>query len=164
MDEDKALSGFVGFGCSYSGKFFRGYAKDSSGRNYCLNAKNSIQKKIDNGLLNADFYCKDYKEWLDVENCVVYCDPPYNNTEPLDYKVTYKGKRLDKFNSEVFWEDMRKLSQKNLVFISEYEAPSDFIAIWEQEVKLDMRNKEGSKDKRIEKLFIHEVNIKNFIK
>ncbi len=45
MDENKALTGFVGFGCSFSGKWFGGYCRDGTGRNYCLNAKNSLAKK-----------------------------------------------------------------------------------------------------------------------
>lgn len=163
LDEDRVLSGFVGFGCSHSGKFFRGYAKDSTGRNYCLNAKNSMKNKIDNGLLEADFYCSDYREWLDVEGTVIYCDPPYNNTEPLDYKVKYNGSRLDKFDTQEFWENMRKLSQKNIVFISEYEAPCDFKVVWEQDVSLDMRNKDGGKSQRTERLYVHQSRENDFV-
>ncbi len=45
LDVNKALSGFVGFGCSFSGIWFSNYAKDNTGRNYCKNAYNSILKK-----------------------------------------------------------------------------------------------------------------------
>lgn len=156
LDEDKALSGFVGFGCSHSGKFFRGYANDKTGRNYCLNAKNSIRKKIDNGLLkNSEFYCKDYRDY-NPKGCVIYCDPPYQGTEPLDYKVLYKGKRIDKFNTEEFWNTMRKWSKYNDVYISEYLAPDDFECVWSQEIKLDMKNKNNLKDIRVEKLFTYK--------
>lgn len=159
LDEDKALSGFVGFGCSHSGKFFRGYAKDSIGYNYCLGAKKSMQKKIDNGLLeNSEFYCRDYREWKPT-NCVIYCDPPYNNTEPLDYKVLYQGKRIDKFDTDEFWNTMREWSKNNKVFISEYDAPDDFECVWEQEIKLMMKNKQNTKDVRVEKLFTYKGGV-----
>ena len=39
------LTGFVGFGCSFAGKWFGGYAT-SNNRNYCLNAYNSVLNKL----------------------------------------------------------------------------------------------------------------------
>lgn len=47
-DENLPLTGFVGFGCSYSGKWFGGYCRDNTNRNYCLNAKNSNLKILNN--------------------------------------------------------------------------------------------------------------------
>ena len=38
--------GWVGFNCSYSGKWFGGYARGQKGRNYAKNAKNSLAKKF----------------------------------------------------------------------------------------------------------------------
>ena len=116
-----------------------------------------MQKKIDNGLLeNSEFYCSDYREWK-PSNSVIYCDPPYNNTEPLDYKVLYQGKRIDKFDTDEFWHTMREWSKNNKVFISEYDAPDDFECVWQQEVKLMMKNKQNTKDVRVEKLFTYKM-------
>ena len=44
------LSGcsFVGFGCSFAGKWFGGYARSNDKRNYAKMAKNSLNKKIIN--------------------------------------------------------------------------------------------------------------------
>ena len=47
-DENKALTGFVGFGLSYSGKWCGGYCRDNTSRNYCLNAKKSHNKILNN--------------------------------------------------------------------------------------------------------------------
>ena len=60
-DEKPYLTGFVGFGCSFAGKWFGGYAKDNTGRNFCLNAYNSIMRKMD-GFKDTQFECKDYRE------------------------------------------------------------------------------------------------------
>lgn len=38
-DDDSILSGFVGFGCSFGGKWFGGFAKDKTGTNYALVSK-----------------------------------------------------------------------------------------------------------------------------
>ena len=66
------LRAFVGFGCSFAGKWFGGYAKDNTSRNYCLNAHNSILCKMEN-LRETDFACFDYKE-LHPVGCLIYCD------------------------------------------------------------------------------------------
>lgn len=46
-DDKPYLTGFVGFGCSFAGRWFEGYAQ-SNNRNYCLNAHNSVLNKINN--------------------------------------------------------------------------------------------------------------------
>lgn len=46
-DRDKALTGFVGFGCSFVGKWFGGHAQNRAGRNYCLEAKKHTMKLWD---------------------------------------------------------------------------------------------------------------------
>lgn len=147
QDEKPYLTGFVGFGCSYSGKWFGGYAKNKTSRNYCLNAYNSTQKKIDNGVLdNSEFRCCDYKE-LNPENMMVYCDPPYKGTTQYDKVI------VGEFNHDEFWEMMREWSKKNIVLVSEYEAPDGFETVWQKETKLDIRDKNNKKQKRIERLF-----------
>ena len=141
-DEKPYLTGFVGFGCSFAGKWFGGYAKDNTNRNFCLNAYNSIMKKM-NGFKNTKFECKDYKD-LNPHDSLIYCDPPYNGT--TQYAV-------GDFDSEEFWKIMRKWSENNIVLVSEYNAPNDFKCVWEQQVKLDIRDSHNKKKNRIEKLF-----------
>ena len=46
-DEDPILTGFVGFGCSFGGKWFGGYGRDNkTGRNFALEAKKSLLKSL----------------------------------------------------------------------------------------------------------------------
>ena len=56
-DEDKVLSGFVGFGCSFGGKWFGGYARNKTGTNYALQSKRSLLKDMNN-LMDAEFICR----------------------------------------------------------------------------------------------------------
>lgn len=147
LDEDKRLSGFIGFGCSFSGKWFGGFAKDSTGRNYASNAFNSIQTKLSNGLLrDAEIKYCDYKEHQ-PKGMLIYADPPYKGT------TQYAKGVVGTFNSEEFWEVMREWSKDNDVYISEYTAPDDFEVVWQKEVKLDIRDGKNEKKQRIEKLF-----------
>lgn len=146
-DEDARLTGFVGFGCSYSGKWFGGYARNSGGRNYTQNAYNSIDKKLREGLLEgSELMCCDYTEHK-PEGKIIYCDPPYAGT------TQYVEKEVGTFDSEVFWETMREWSRNNEVYISEYTAPGDFGVVWEKGVRTDIRCKEKGKQKRVERLY-----------
>ena len=155
-DEKPHLTGFVGFGCSFAGKWFGGYAKSDDKRNYCLNAYNSVMSKMNN-LKDAKFLCKDYKE-LNPKNSVIYCDPPYQGTTQYDKNI------VGDFDTEQFWEYMRKWSKDNLVFISEYNAPEDFVCVWQKEVKLDIRDSNNKKKERIEKLFVHKNAYNTYLK
>ena len=143
-DKDKPLTGFVGIGCSYSGKWFGGYARNKTGRNYCLNAHNSILKQL-NEIRDIKFDCKDYKE-LEFDGCLIYCDPPYKDT--TKYPI------IGEFNTEEFWNVMRNWSKNNTVIISEYEAPYDFECIKEIHTKTDIRNSDGKRENRVERLFM----------
>ena len=142
-DEDKPLTGFVGIGCSYSGKWFGGYARNKTGRNYCLNAHNSILKQL-NEIRDIKFDCKDYKE-LEFDGCLIYCDPPYKDT--TKYPI------IGEFNTEEFWNVMRNWSKNNTVIISEYEAPYDFECIKEIHTPTDISTSNGKSENRVARLF-----------
>ena len=52
---------------------------------------------------------------------------------------------------------LRKLSENNIVLVSEYNMPNDFTCIWEKETKANFdsnRTTNDIKNTRIEKLFI----------
>ena len=144
-EENPALTGFVGFGCSFGGKWFGGIARNKKGDNYCARAEKSVMKDLV-GLKTATFICDDYRNVEIPEDSIVYCDPPYENTT---------GYTTGKFNSNDFWEYVRNLSKTNKVLVSEQSAPDDFVCIWEKDFKrmLDV-NKDNIFTKK-EKLWIH---------
>lgn len=145
-DEDKILAGFVGFGCSFGGKFFGGYARNKEQTNYALQSKKSLLKDMI-CLPNAEFTCLDYRD-VDIPNgSIVYADPPYANT------TTYQGQ---KFDSEAFWEYMRQISKNNQVFISEQTAPDDFECIWEKPFTRTLDRNKDNQFKVVEKLFTYK--------
>lgn len=144
--ENPALTGFVGFGCSFGGKFFGGYARNKTGTNYAAQSKRSLLKYMEN-LMRAEFTCLDYRAVELPHGCVVYCDPPYDGTT---------GYSVGKFNSAEFWEYMREISKDHLVFISEQTAPSDFVKIWSKPFTRTIDVNKNNQIKATEKLFIHE--------
>lgn len=148
LDENPALSGFVGFGCSFGGRWFEGYArgKNSRGefRNYAEESRKALLRDIA-PLKNVEFICKDYRDVVLPDGCIVYADPPYNNTKQMNRKS---------FDTDAFWNYMRDISSNHMVFISELSAPDDFTSIWEQKLTRSLdRNKENRVD-AIEHLFI----------
>lgn len=146
-DEDKALSGFVGFGVSFGGKWFDGYAFDRQGRNYALEAKKHTMK-IWQGIKNSTFTCLDYKDVYIPENAVIYCDPPYKGT------TAYKG--MKEIDYQEFWQYMRELSKTHKVFVSEETAPTDFECIWQKEVRRTLDRNKSNQFIRTEKLWIYK--------
>ena len=142
-DEDKVLTGFVGFGCSFAGKWFGGYARNKQNHNYCKASKNSLMKKMST-MIDVEFDWRDYKS-LFLKGCLIYCDPPYANT------TKYTG--VPDFDSEEFWDIMREWSKDNDVYISEYEAPDDFVSVLDIPTKTNIRDKSDSVCSRVEKLF-----------
>ncbi len=143
-DENKALTGFVGFGCSFAGKWFGGYARGHGGKlGYADTSKRSLMKKMST-MTDVKFGFADYKT-LGFDDCLIYCDPPYFNT------TKFTG--TPDFDTEEFWNVMRKWSVNNDVYISEYQAPNDFECVLEIDTKTDIRNGKNQLDKRVEKLF-----------
>lgn len=136
------LQAFIGFGCSFAGKWFGGYAS-SDDRNYALNAYNSLMKKVP-GLQGIHLIDKPYTEFR-PSGMVVYCDPPYQGT-------TQYG-AVGAFDSAEFWNIMQVWARDNTVLVSEYTAPDFCKVVWEKQVRTDIRGKDGRID-RTEKLFL----------
>ena len=143
MDENPALTGFVGFGCSFGGKWWGGYAKDKRGDDYCGQAKRGLFKDLV-GIQSATFTCLDYRDVEIPDGAVVYCDPPYANTT---------GYTVGQFDTNEFWNYMRQLSKRCDVYISEESAPDDFECIWSKEKVRTLEKSDNVGRVKVEKLF-----------
>ena len=162
LPSPSALKAFVGFGCSFGGKYFAGYAdkyKNDKKEDYLKEVSNSIRKKKDK-LKDIHFDCCSYDEW-DPHNMLIYCDPPYQETKyPIKYRTNTK--EYDIFDNKHFWDVMREWSKDNYVFISETTAPTDFEKIWSKSTHRSAsqsdktRYKNKSDPFKEECLFIHK--------
>ena len=142
------LRAFVGFGCSYSGKFWGGYARGGETRNYAENAYNSTMKKASN-LKDVYFYSGSYKDIEIPEGSLVYCDIPYKGTT---------GYSTGSFDHESFYMWAK---EKAGVVVSEYakNVPDGATVIWTQKSKKDIRNKFGLQEPTEEVLFTWDSGI-----
>lgn len=139
--------GLVGFCYSYGAKFFGGFignskdvvcvGRDRIGESFRASVK--AKKQVD----GVSLICCSYKDLPIPPNSLIYCDPPYEGT--TEYK--------DKFDSVAFWQWCRdKKAEGHTIFVSEYNAPDDFICVWQKQVNSSLTKNTGGK-KAIEKLF-----------
>ena len=147
--------GLVGFCASFGAKYFGGYARDSKNDTFGKWSNGAIRnlKKQAPNLKGIEFYNCSFLDLPKdkINNCVIYCDPPYRNT--TKYKT-------EKFPYEEFYQWCRDMSKNNTVLISEYNMPDDFTCIWEKETKVNFDSNRASsedKNKRIEKLYKYET-------
>lgn len=144
LDTDPGLSGFVGFGCSYAGKWFGGYAKNDQRNNYAAQSSNSLSKAA-RRFGPFEFRCGDYASCPVFSGSVVYADPPYQGTT---------GYSTGAFDSDVFWKFAKELSQKgSSVFISEESGPEWATVIWEKPLRRWADNANGKTFTATEKLY-----------
>lgn len=135
---------FVGFGCSYGGKWFGGFASEE-GRDITNECYRGLLKQKEN-FLSVAFTCGSYDQW-NPYNMLIYCDPPYAGT------TVYDG--VSSFNTNKFWETMYQWSkQDNTIFVSEYTAPFNLVKeVYRWNTKTTLVHK-GEGLERVDKLFL----------
>lgn len=146
---DPYFVGFVGFACSYKGKWFGGYggATRNGSRNYCDESMRALLKQSVQ-LQGVVIENEDYQDLYVPANSIIYCDPPYYNTVDAYGDV--------EFDSDDFWDWCVIMASKgHRVFVSEYTIPYgiDAECVWFRETynSIDVINSSKS---GIERLFL----------
>jgi len=136
------IVGYFGFALSFGARWLGTWRKDKN--NDCVGEAYRSAIKQFKKLKGVEFYNCPFDALIIPNKALVYCDPPYRGT----YK--YNG---TKYDSNRFWSWCRRLvNQGHTVFVSEYEAPSDFKCVWSQEINAGFNQKKYFK-KAVEKLF-----------
>lgn len=154
--DPESIKSWVRFNSSFGGKFDAGYAREKpdskaaiergSARNYTSESKRNALKQSPL-IQGVEFICDSYEN-LNFENCLIYCDPPYQDTS---------GYKTGDFDHDKFFDWCRNQAKKNLVFVSEYNAPNDFKEVWRGEIKTNFASTRAkATHNAIEKLFIVE--------
>ncbi len=94
---------------------------------------------------NLEIHNKDYKEFSDVKNSIIYLDPPYK-----DVSKVYKHNNLD---YEEFYKWCKDMNKDNIVLISGYRMPDDFEVVYEF-TKARSTMQSGTHKSKYEKLFM----------
>lgn len=139
----RELVGYCGFALSYGSMWFSSYRRDTVGkRNYPAESYRSAIKQFPK-LRGVEFYECSYDELRIPPFSIIYCDPPYQGCN--GYGV--------KFDHVKFWDWCReKHKQGHKIFISEYNAPEDFICVFSKSICSSLGKNTGSR-KGVEKLF-----------
>jgi len=153
--EPSPLRGFVGFGASFSGKWFGGYvdtAWDAHWQRftkpYLAAAKKSVLAAAPTFRTAASIQHTDYRTHYVDPTTIVYCDPPYAGT--LGYGGT------EPFDSAAFWMQAEHWSRSGaLVVVSESQAPKGWQPLAVRERKAMLRVAKGTENEvRREALFV----------
>ena len=145
---DEAMIGWFGFMGSFNGRFFDGgySGHDVNGRDYIGEQIRNTISQVEK-LQGVEFWCGSYDSYEMPENSVIYCDIPYKGTTQYS---TSKD-----FNHDAFWNWCRQMTAKGHdVLVSEYQAPDDFVCVWQKQITNSMNTKNTYKPS--EKLFVHE--------
>lgn len=155
---DDFTIGLVGFICSANGRFFEGgysgksKTKHGTVRDYIDESIRGLTKQLPD-IEDVEFVHSHYSDLNIPDESVIYCDPPYEG-------VKQYSRDCRDFDHGRFWQWCRnKTLEGHQVFISEYNAPDDFVCLWSQEVKssLSANGKSGGSKSSVEKLFVHET-------
>ena len=141
------FSSLVRFGASFGGKFENGFARgkktNGNSRDYWGETKRNALKQSPK-IQNVQFTCDSYEN-LNPVNCLIYCDPPYQGTS---------GYKTGDFDHEKFFNWCREQAKRNIVFVSEYNAPDDFFEVWRGEIKTNFASqRKKATHNAVEKLF-----------
>lgn len=145
--------GWVGFVGSFNGKFFGGYSGHSvtnalgKVRDYIGEASRNIlaQAPLLDGV---QFTNCSYADMSIPHNSIIYCDPPYAGVTKYEYSIDHEN----------LWAWCReRVAEGHDVFVSEYNAPDDFVCVWEQNLRVCVNP--GIGKQAIEKLFIHKSQL-----
>lgn len=145
-----ALRGLAGFGGSFGGKWFAGYArggKTSAGdaRNHQGESARAVARigRIMRGGHVATMHA-DYSSTPIIPGSVIYCDPPYASTQ---------GYATGGFDSVEFWAWAEIASDVADVYVSEYAAPSWWTCVWQAEKRQSITLPSQGREVRTERLF-----------
>lgn len=137
------MVGFCTFGAKWFGGYPRGFKEDRvTPRDITNEAIRNIIKQAPN-LKNIHFKCCDFRDInKNIKNYVIYEDIPYRNTTKY---------ATENFPYEEFYDWAKKMSENNIVLISEYQMPDDFECIWSKDLICSLDK--NSRTNKVEKLW-----------
>jgi DNA adenine methylase len=142
-----ALVGFVGFCCSFGGKYWGGFGRREGQKSTCQQNRTVLLKQApllrDIRLTNMN-----YLDMKIPRNSFLYLDPPYENT------IQYKTR--ESFSSGEFWDWAEYMGKSgNNVFVSEYSEPKSrkFKKVFQKEVSSHLVHRNSQI--KLEKLYMY---------
>jgi DNA adenine methylase len=152
LPDSDPLKAFCGFGCSFGGKWFGGYAGPRSSPKTATHHGGTIMNAVVSSLRMLDRRATDRSMTFAVVDflavaprpieSLIYCDPPYAGT------TGYDG--VPSFDQDAFRARVAEWSRHTDVFVSEYDFPLG-ACIWSAPATLKVSG--GTKGPRTERLY-----------
>lgn len=133
LSDTDPLKAFAGFGHSFGGKWFGGYADKGpkrAGYDFTLCTTRALARQIP-ATAHWDFR---HLSFFDVapnagQNVAIYCDPPYEGTT---------GYAMD-FDHAAFWKRCQEWAQFCPVLVSEFVCPVPHRVLWSLERRINVQ-------------------------
>jgi site-specific DNA-adenine methylase len=116
--------GYIGHLYGYRGKYFQPFEHRTT-KAMRIRSSEGVHT-IGEDLRTVSFTSGFYTQFSRLRGYVIYCDPPY--AVQSYYYDEYGTRRV--FDRDAFWEWCRRMSENNIVFVSEYSMPKDFEEVW----------------------------------
>jgi DNA adenine methylase len=134
--DDDPLKAFIGFGCSFAGKWFGG-GSDETLKALTRASRSSLLRQF-RYLPNVTFK---HLNFLEMTPCklanaqAIYCDPPYEGTT---------GYGTGAFDHALFWRRTQEWADRGVrVFVSEFQCPVPHEVRWSIERKIAVTHGHG---------------------
>lgn len=141
----KEYIALIGYCASYGGRYFDGgYGRDSKGGRSIYNERLKNFRTQIPDLNDIEFRCCDYKDFADIRTA---------SSISIHHIVIQNSILNRSIDYDEFYDFLRKLSENNIVLVSEYNMPDDFKCIWQKERKVLQKSDRVTGEKAVEKLF-----------
>lgn len=145
LPDTDPLKAFAGFGCSWGGKFFGGYAGGYNGPlTYVQLAKRNIERHVFS-LPHVTFSCEDFFDREPIAGVYGYLDSPYRGTTGYAGAGEWDS---DRYEARV----MEWVEAGSTMFVSEYNFPYGE-ECFSRTAKRTLGASNGPKDAATERLF-----------
>jgi DNA adenine methylase len=119
LPDSDPMKAFIGFGCSFGGRYFEGYARNTAGVADPSHFPGVCSRALARDIPTLARCQIKHLSFLDQEPTpgfdVIYCDPPYAGTTRYS---------TGSFDQELFWARCAQWAQAGArVFVSEYSCP-----------------------------------------
>lgn len=145
LPDDSALKAFVGFGCSWGGKWFGGFADGLNGKlTYVELAKRNVELHVQ-ALPKATFSCADFFAREPTNGVLAYLDSPYAGTTGYKAVATWDSAKYIRRINE--WAEAG-----SILYVSEYQLPIGQ-NVFERYAKRTLGAMNGSKEAVAERMY-----------
>lgn len=141
------LLSYAGFCGSFNSVFFASYAPVNEIGNF-----RTLKRRVRAARFSS-LNAREYTRTSPPPGSVIYCDPPYADTDMGAYRALPKQQRV--FDNAAFWDWCRaRRGEGSTVLVSEYVAPDDAELLWYMDLPLPVAAHAGAQVAR-ESVFVY---------